>query len=163
MTVKKEKPSVGEVLVVLPDGGFTFSMFFNRFRVDRIEEHYLLQFGLFSIGETISQYAAVLERAAVESAAPSMIEFLGSGGPIEDSPTPEWHPPRPFPQVGVCNLIQAARSGTVSEFRLGLFSMGAIIDRSRQASREKVTAEPKALLKCPSWLEKHVILSVFQP
>lgn len=162
---KREKEQRVEVTVNLADEVYAVSMFFNRFRVQRLDGHSLVDFGLVSEQGLLRQYSVVIEQPALAQSRESMLTFLGAAGEIADPPSEQWRPSsEPSTPVEVANVVHMARTGEMGEVRLGVYSSGVAVEKSRQKgspTKVEMKAAPLALLRCDLSIQKRLLFELY--
>ncbi len=64
--------------------------------------------------------------------------------------------------VEVCNVMQMARTGGIGEVRLGVFSVGAALEKARkQSGVVEVSANGLALLRCDLEIQKRLLFAIY--
>src|SRR5437870_5099084 len=88
-------PKVRHISIDLPDTGFRVVLYFNRFGLERLEDQFLIHFGLVNkAGDVLASYSTVFSSDLVKSSRTEWLSYLGKIGEPPDSAIDlTWRPP----------------------------------------------------------------------
>jgi hypothetical protein len=159
-------PKIKQITVDLPDTGFRTVLYFNRFGVERIENHFLIHFGFMNTaGDTLAAYSAMWMNDFVSASSEEWKAYLGRiGSPPERSADLGWRPPASrLNAIEVVNSCRMARRGDAAEIRCYCYSLAAAFDRQKDATEpSSIPGQPLALLQSTIEQQQLLLLSLLK-
>ena len=139
--------------VEFPSAGFTRSMFFNRFSIEKLGVHTLSHFGLVSeSGVLIDSYICFFSKQAIDKNQNRMIRYLENIGRTTVSSVAPWPGVSTTPQrIDIVDLIHAS-SGEEAELCFANLAIGPNLRRGK-TTKAAVSAQAITILR--SDLETH--------
>jgi len=155
----------------LPLKGFRRYLFFNRFAVERDQDHTTIHFGLLSkSGAFVHSYSTIIFNAELEAMRKTVMDYLGGQGSLGDPP-PAWQPSS-VEAVEVCSHMVLAHHGPIAETICHIVSYWGMIDVARKLAKPEkgktsptehdIVAEPLALLRSTLAVQQHLIRLLFK-
>jgi hypothetical protein len=161
--VSKESKQLREsaVNIKLPRGAYPRCMFFNRFRIEKVEGICLMYFGLVvpSVG-LADHYCCVIGEKALLERRESLIQYLDRMGRSKDRPTPWQSSPMQI-KTDVADVINMAHGEGVAEITLSFFSHWALNLAAKEETSPELEAHPVALLRSEIEIQKQFIEALY--
>ncbi len=147
----------------LPQGSFPKTLYFNRFRIEREPGFHLIQVGLLVASDLVDSYSWVLTEDSLKQNEKTLVEYLNRLGRATEAPT-VWKGVTTNRKTDVVDIIGMAFRGSTAEICLYAFSLTAAtrLKRDVPAGSEGMTAQPLALLRCGSDLQKQLIAALYE-
>jgi hypothetical protein len=161
-------PKTVQIAAEFPETGFKTVLFFNRFGVERLDDHYLLHFGLTTrAGDVLAAYSTLLTATFVTTNRDDWLNYLGRlGSAPEASADLMWRAPTMAKAgpVEVTNAVRLARSGSDAEIRCYFVSLVAVVDRQQNQTlaSKPLIGQPIALLQCSAEQQQLLLLSLLK-
>jgi hypothetical protein len=156
----KQPAKTSKVTIALHDVNFRRSMFFNRYSIERVDGHALIDFGLVTSRFVVDSYSVLIDQETLKMEKDSMLAYLGQIGapnaPVEGGAF--IHGER---KVDASNCFLMSRSGEIGEIRIGLFSIGIVLEK-KTATPETFEATPLALLRCDANLQRNLLTDLYK-
>jgi hypothetical protein len=156
-----KEPKGKVVNVKIPRSGFPRSMFFNRFRVEKMDGVVLLYFGLHvpSVG-LADHYCCVISEAAVLSQRDSYMSYLEKIGRAKEPATP-WQSSTQG-KTEIADTINMAHGQGIGEIILALFSQWGLNMTGREKAPDpSIDAQPVALLRSDIEVQRQLIEALY--
>jgi hypothetical protein len=163
LSVSKVEQKEIKLEIGLPPSGFSKSMYFNRFRIEREEGLCLVQFGLVTASGLLDSYSCIFPKEALTQNQKVLLDYLNRiGRPAENTPAP-WKGAAVEKQTEVADIVTMAFRGDMAETCLYLFSLTAATRLRRTSTgAESMAAQPLVLLRSTADLQKQLIIALYE-
>jgi hypothetical protein len=157
---KEAKPV--NVEVKIPRTGFPKTMFFNRFRVEKGDGYCAIHFGLVAESAVIlDYYCCVLSQVTLDQNSKNLLGYLDKMGSTKEHIPPNWQAAYPWQKADVADIVNMAYRGEVAEITFAVYSIWGTTQSARESSSPQLEAQPLALLRCPTELQKQLITALY--
>jgi len=161
--VSKVEQKETRLEIGLPPSGFSKSMYFNRFRIEREDGILFVQFGLVSASGLLDSYSCILPKEALTQNQKSLLDYLNRIGRPTESSLAAWKGAPVEKQTEVADIVTMAFSGDMAETCLYLFSLTAATRlRKTSTGADSMAAQPLVLLRSTAELQKQLIIALYE-
>lgn len=161
--IMNKKPDEIEVSipVKIPRSGYSRSMYFNRFRIEKIDAVSILYFGLVvpSVGLADYYCCSIPDGVLIEQR-DNFLTYLDRMGRAKEKPTP-WQTSPPQPHTDVADIINLAHNERVGEIVLASFSQWALNLSARDKNPATMEATPVAMLRSDVEVQKQFLEALY--
>jgi hypothetical protein len=137
-------------------------MYFNRFNIEREKEFCLVQFGLVTASGLMDSFSCVFSNEALKQSQESLMNYLNRTGRPEGNSAIQWKGIAVEKHTHIADIISMAVRGKEAETCLFFFSHSGATRLSKgSASNTSVPAQPLALLRSTTDLQKQLIIALY--
>ena len=156
---KSDQKREAKISISISPTGYRRRMLFNRFYLQKIDQHILAHFGLVDdSGFLRDSYAISLTKQTLEDSKASLTSFLAKVG-APTTALPVWAPPPMSAGTELANIINVGVS-TDAEIIFSSFAIGPALAKAKE-TQKPIDIDPIALLRCDPELLKLLIVQLY--
>jgi len=162
--VSKSEAKETRVEIRLPKSGYPKTMFFNRFRVERQDEFYVVLFGLLSAsGSLLDQFSSIFPRQTLDHNQKSLLEYLERLGQPKQKAPFAWQGALQSHGADVVDIVSMAFRNDMAETCLCVFSLTAATRvKPGSSGSDVLEAQPLVLLRSSLELQQQLIVALYE-